>query len=164
MKTQPARPGLLMSFSLLWQSSEMDRFYHFFCCSNQRHPVPEGPHWACKSLSTHIQVHMLCICFFVMNEKKPTKMAHVCQQSFGTLIIAQAHINLELYNKSTCVSEDFHTHTSLIHTHIHTRTIRSPWKEGQDLRRPNQVWQSTALLKQAPLQPNTAVIVNVRQN
>lgn len=95
-------------------------------CSNLPHPVPEGPHWACK-----IFLHMYR-CAWTWRKRDP---------------------------KKSCVP------TKLLHSPpLHTQTTRSQWKEDWDLRRPNWVWQPTALLKKAPLQPNTAVIVNVRQN
>ncbi len=122
-----------------------------------------------KALTGPAKVFLhICRCTCSHERKKvPQKCPMYANQ---VLVFLSLHTLTLIWNGTikACVSKDFHTYTSLFrthtHTHLHTQTIRSPWKGGWDLRRPNQVWQSTALLKQAPLQPNTAVIVNVRQN
>lgn len=98
------------------------------------------------------------------------KKSHKNVQCMPTELCHAQHCMLILkHTIKAHVCKDFHSHTHSTFClctplHMHTQTIRSPWKEGWDLKRHNQVWQSTAPLKQALLQPNTAVIVNVRQN
>lgn len=115
-KTQPAAPGLLMSYFMTVIRSRT--LLSFLVITINLILFPECPHRAC-GVSAYLQV-----CMFTW-------------------------MPVERY-------------TALCYTHTRTQTMRSRW--NWDLRRANKVWRSTAALKQGPLQPNTAVIVNVRQN
>ena len=155
-KTLPARPGSLMSFSPSYDNHRMrSGFIIFFLVA----AISSIRFLRALSGPAKVRRHMYrCTCK-KKKKKKNESRANVpvfanprlwhCSTSRAT------QGNSEPY---TCVSEP-----SRPPPHMH-KQWGPPWKEDWDLRRPNRVWQSTALLKQAPLQPNTAVIVNVRQN
>lgn len=149
-KTLPARPGSLMSFSplmtIIGRGSVLSFFFLVAAISSIRflRALP-GP--------AKVRLHMYrCTC------KKKESLTNVPAFAKPRLWHCSTRATQGNSEPYTCVSEPFHPPP-----HMH-KQWGPPWKEDWDLRRPNRVWQSTALLKQAPLQPNTAVIVNVRQN
>jgi len=117
MKTQPILPGLLKSFSLLWQSSEVERFDHF----SMRQRVPFGRMYVVTG-PANVFLHISrCTCL-TQREKVPQKCPTHPTRDLLTFSW-NFYISARIPPPST-------------HTHTYTQTIRSRWKECWDLKGP----------------------------